>query len=175
VESVGVMVAGDFGIVRPRLETLASRNGWAFLIEDGPREEPPAACPRCRSPRTIRLIWRRDYLRSADDEKDMEAGTAIVVAPEMARFDEPWRALMRRRAGDLPAWACLDCAPGWSEVRQMATRDIRWQAEKEDAVATFQFERAARVRDDQYRERERRVAAVVRLLDEADATEARPD
>ena len=53
-------------------------------------------------------------------------------------------------------------------------RTDRWQVEKEDAIAACQFERAARLRDDQYRELDRWVTAVARMLDEADATGGSP-
>jgi hypothetical protein len=60
----------------------------------------------------------------------VKAGTAIVVNPQVAHSYEPWQALMRRQAGELPLWACLDCAPGWSEVHLMAIQDYHRQIDK---------------------------------------------
>src|SRR5689334_7963694 len=109
-------------------------------------EKPPTVCPRCGSSHTARLIWGCVHL-CGEDEEDVRAGRAIVVNPQGTQTYEPWQALMRRRSGELPRWACLDCAPGWSEVHEMAIQDYRRQIDKEDAVATRQFDRAAELKD----------------------------
>jgi hypothetical protein len=96
----------------------------------------------------------------------VEAGHAILVNPHFRCAS--WQALMRRRAGELPPRGCLECSPGWAEVHRMAMQDYRWQFEKEDAVRSMQFDRAAELKDAQYRERELLVVAVGRILDEAD-------
>ncbi len=123
VRSVSLGIFGDLTAARPYLETVAACYGWELLLEGVPREQPPAACPRCRSPRMVGLIWDRGFL-SRRAETDVDAGGAIIVAPEMLRSYEPWPALSRR-AGKLPAWACLDCAPGWSKVARMAMQADR--------------------------------------------------
>ena len=172
VRSVSVGIFGDLTAARPYLETVASCYEWELVLQGVPREQPPAICPRCRSPRMVGLIWDRGFL-SRGAETDVAAGGAIVAVPELLPSYEPWRAL-RRRAGKLPAWACLDCAPGWSEVYQLVERTDRRQVEKEESLAAGQFERAARLRDDQYRELDRWVKAVARMLNEADATGGSP-
>jgi hypothetical protein len=131
-------------------------------------EDSPAACPRCGSSRTVRLIWRCLLLRGKD-ERDVDAGSAIVVTltPHIGYDYEPWQELMRRRGGVLPRWACLNCSPGWGEVHQMAMQDYRRQMDKIDALGAAQFERATALRDAQYRDRERFVTAVARMLEEA--------
>jgi hypothetical protein len=103
----------------------------------------------------------------------VEAGHAILVGPHVGWSYRPWQAIMQGSAGDLPLWACLDCDPGWIEVHRMATQDHRWQMEKEVAVAAMQFDRAAELRDDQYRERERLVTALGQLLGKADSATRR--
>jgi hypothetical protein len=131
------------------------------------REKPPAVCPRCGSSRTVRLIWWCAYL-CGEDEKDVKAGSAIVVSPQLARSCERWQALMRHHAGELPLRACLACNPGWSDVHQMAMQDYRRQIEKEDAVRAMQIDEAAELLHAQRRDRNLLVEAVARLLDEVD-------
>jgi hypothetical protein len=50
----------------------------------------------------------------------------------------------------------------------MAMQDYRRQMDKIDALGAAQFERAVALRDAQYRDRERFVTAVARMLEEAD-------
>jgi hypothetical protein len=130
-------------------------------------EKPPAVCPRCGSSRTVRVIWRCVHL-CGEDEQNVKAGTAIIVDPQVAQSYEPWQPHMWRHAGALPLWGCLYCAPSWSDVHLMAVKDDQRQIDKEDAIAERHFDRAEELRDAQYRDRDSLVAAVARMLDEAD-------
>jgi hypothetical protein len=98
----------------------------------------------------------------------VEAGKAIVVNPQLASSLKPWQALMQRRANELPTWTCLDCNPGWNDVHQMAMQDLGMQMEKQNSVAAMQIDRAAELKDAQYRVRDRLVAAVARMLEGVD-------
>jgi hypothetical protein len=129
---------------------------------------PPAGCPRCGSSRTVRLIWRCVELLYPDDEKDVEAGTAFVVHGHLVSYFEQWQSLMQRRNGELPTWSCLDCYPGWRDVHQMAMQIHRMQMEKEESVVAMRFDRAGELEYAQYRERDRLVTAVARMLEVTD-------
>jgi hypothetical protein len=65
----------------------------------------------------------------------------------------------------------LLAASGILPYEPLAMQDHRLQMAKEDAIVAMQFDRAAAVRDAQYRERDRLVMAVARMLGEADPTE----
>ena len=142
---------------------LRSLNQVAIELER--HESPPVCCPHCGSSRMARVLWDCIYLCGQDAE-EVEAGRAIVATPA---FDcESWQSLMLRRAGILPAWVCLACAPGWSQVHDLAMQDYRWELEKEAAVAAADFVSAVKLRDRQHSQRERLVAAVARMIGESD-------
>ncbi len=41
-------------------------------------ETPPAACPKCGAPHLVRVLWKRAYLISQQDQDDINAGKAIL-------------------------------------------------------------------------------------------------
>jgi hypothetical protein len=54
-----------------------------------------------------------------------------------------------------PPWVCLGCSPQWSEVHELAMQDWQWQVAKQEAVASSDFDTAARYRDEQHASRKR--------------------
>jgi hypothetical protein len=110
--------------------------------------EVPAACPKCRVPGVVRVLWRPLGLSDKNLE-DIEAGKAILgFYGEM----------------EGPPWVCLHCSPRWSEVHVLAMQDYRLQVAKEEAIAAADFENAARQRDAQVDLRRRLRQLIQELL-----------
>jgi len=111
----------------------SSRTHWIMEYTTYP-DEPPDACPKCRDPHTVRIIWHCVHL-SEQDQKDIEAGTLILGScSDMAG----------------PPWVCLRCSPAWSDVHALAMQDYQLQLAKENAVALEDFETAIKHRDAQF-------------------------
>jgi hypothetical protein len=105
----------------------------------------PKVCPKCGQP-VVRVIWHRVRLLEKDLE-DVAAGRAILGSS----------------VGTVgPEWACLQCAPKWSEVHRLAVEEQELQVEKENAIAAKQFEKAAQSNDRQMEVRQQ----LMRLLSE---------
>ncbi len=94
----------------------------------------PAACPKCGDAHLVRVLWHCTSHLFRKDQEDVDAGKAILGS-----------------CSDItgPPWVCLRCSPAWSEVHAFATQDHKLQRAKEDAVASKDFETAARCRDAQ--------------------------
>ncbi len=99
--------------------------------------EPPTVCPKCGQARIVRVLWGWVHLWGQKEE-DVRSGKAILAA---------------RHGRTGPAWVCLDCAPGWSEVHRLATQEWQWQLAKEHAVTAADFEKAAWYREPPVRTR----------------------
>ena len=109
----------------------------------------PTACPTCGQSRIVRILWNRAHL-TGSEQADIEAGRAILGG---------------RTEKDAPSWACLNCAPRWMEVHQLARQDFEWQLAKEEAVALEEWETAVRLRDAQRQLRPRLAALVEELIE----------
>ena len=96
----------------------------------GAVSELPEACPKCSRP-VVRVIWGWIRLFGKNLE-DVTTGRAILGSPV-------------DKGG--PPWVCLKCTPKWSEVHRLALREHELQVEKENAIVTSDFEKAARCRD----------------------------
>lgn len=105
--------------------------------------EVPATCPRCGSPRVVRVMWNFKRL-STDDQADIQHGKIILGS--RARRVGGSRLIEQR---DVPSWVCLLCEPRWSEVHHLSMQDYELQIAKEDAVAARQFEVALPIRNSQ--------------------------
>jgi hypothetical protein len=111
-------------------------------------EEPPAACPICGNPRLVRVLWNRVEL-DGSEAKEVVAGHAILASGF---------------TGNVPSWGCLSCEPRWSEVHRLALQNYQWQVAKADAVASGEFEAAARICDAQEELRPQLAALLTQLL-----------
>lgn len=105
---------------------------WAAQTGES-NDELPKACPKCGHAPVVRVIWRWVHLFGKNLE-DVNAGRAILGS----QFG----------AGG-PSWVCLQCAPAWSEVQRLAMQDHELQIEKEKAIASQEFDKAAQCRDAQ--------------------------
>jgi hypothetical protein len=95
--------------------------------------EPPAICPKCGEAQVVRVLWRWVHLFGKNQE-DVAAGRAILGSQAPVQG---------------PPWVCLRCAPAWREVHHLALQDYEWQVAKEKAIASADFDAAARHRDAQ--------------------------
>ena len=98
--------------------------------------EIPATCPKCGDQHVVRVLWHRAFVLQQDIE-DFKAGKAILGS------------VWSQSEIQGPPWVCLRCSPRWSEVHELAMQDWQWQGAKQEAVASADFCRAARYRDDQ--------------------------
>ena len=91
--------------------------------------KPPHACSKCGHSRLVRVIWG-GYCLSDKDLEEIKSGQTLLGSV----------------AGDKkgPPWACLECAPKWSEVHDLAMQDYELQLEKAKAIESQDFEKAAR-------------------------------
>jgi hypothetical protein len=112
--------------LRPWLAQAAAQRGTG-------EAELPKACPKCGHAPVARVIWGAMYLLLVDLEH-----IALRKAILGSAFG---------KGG--PRWVCLRCTPAWSEVHSMAFLDYTLQIEKEKALASADFEAAARCRDAQ--------------------------
>jgi hypothetical protein len=71
---------------------------------------------------------------SRNDKDDIDKERAILGG------------LVGYERSDVPSWVCLGCEPRWSEVHRLALQDYEWNREREEAVASQEFEDAARIR-----------------------------
>lgn len=134
--------------VRVEVEkTLAQPEDWGrfSLTETSPSRtigkvvEVPTTCPKCAGSHIVRVLWHNVFV-SEHDRREFDAGRAILGS-----FCEM----------EGPAWVCLGCSPRWSEVHDVAMRDYELQAVKQKAVASMDFDTAARHRDAQLELRQR--------------------
>src|SRR5262249_32557367 len=82
----------------------------------------PVLCPTCASKRVVRVIWQNG-IPGGPLKSTFDSGKAVV-----AGYAKPT---------DAPAWACLDCQPGWLTIHQLSLDDEEWQIKKEAAVAAM--------------------------------------
>jgi hypothetical protein len=164
-EGVAGQVLANFGleveVIRAKVVSVLNRpcdwgrkphSAWppARPVEErlGAVVERPKVCPECGSARVIRVFWCWDYL-SRENQEDVAAGKALVGSQSLAQG---------------PPWVCLQCEPRWSEVHRLAMQDHEWQAAKENAVSSQDFDLAARYRDLQMELRGRLNSLVEELL-----------
>jgi ATP-dependent Clp protease ATP-binding subunit ClpC len=104
------------------------------LVEDRPHsgDKPPEACPECGDPHLIRILWNRVHL-SAVDQDDVDAGRAILC----------YYSKLRKK----PAWVCLFCSPQWIAIPRLSRQVYESQLDKENAVASEDYESAIKHRD----------------------------
>ncbi len=76
-------------------------------------------CPKCGHANLVRVISCKGRL-SEKNRRDIEAGTAILGLPG--------------KKG--PLWVCLQCAPEWSEVHDLAMESHDLQIAEKDAIKT---------------------------------------
>lgn len=110
----------------------------------------PIACPKCGASSIVRILWSSMCYCHSGSKAQIEAGRAIAAG--------------ERSGSDLPAWACVRCAPDWTNVQQLSLQIEELQVAKEEAVAARDFERAASLRDAQDRLRHERADLSERLL-----------
>src|SRR5690348_8777963 len=107
------------------------------------------ACLACGAPMTrVQSGWLTSGL--SPEERTATKTGSVLLGPGDRR--------------NLPAQICLACAPLWREVHDLALQDFYLQLGKEDAIAEYEFERAASIRDEQDGLRIRLAALLDRLL-----------
>jgi hypothetical protein len=103
----------------------------------------PATCPVCGSDQIKRILWKWVCLLPKDTS-DVDAGRAILAGRR--------RVTMRQGQGATddaeetlvaPKWACLQCEPTWAEVHRVVVAGTELETEKEKALHSRDFERAA--------------------------------
>ncbi len=90
--------------------------------------EPPQACPKCGHSPVVCVIWAGYYL-SDKDLKAIQSGQALLGSLTGGEKGLPW--------------VCLQCVPKWSKVHDLAMQDYKLQLEKEKAIESQDFEKAA--------------------------------
>jgi hypothetical protein len=164
-EGVAGVVLANFGLeiasLRAKIvSTLSVRFDWgrklypplppARPVEErlSPIVEPPAVCPKCGQPQVVRVLWHWGHL-CGKNQDDVAAGKAILGLQSY---------------GQGPPWVCLHCQPKWSEVHRLALQDSELQAAKEKAIASQDFDLAAKHRDAQMELRGRMHSLIETLL-----------
>ena len=148
-DGVAGVILGNFGLrieaLQKEIENLPHRSpDWGRMpsLKQFPTQwaaqagksvaELPMACPKCGHAPVVRVIWRWSHLFGKNLE-DATSGKAILGS----------------QSDEGPPWVCLQCAPAWSEVHRLALRIYELQVEKENAIASTDFGKAAQCRDAQ--------------------------
>jgi hypothetical protein len=129
-------------------------------------QQPPDSCPRCGGSRLVRILWGYSDLTD-EDAKSVARGQASLGL-NRRYFPRNEGSLVAGAIGirqpHLPTWACLDCAPGWVELHQLAVSEWEIETAKFAAVEALEFEKAAALLHDQERLEHAHTADFNRLL-----------
>jgi hypothetical protein len=114
-----------------------------------PTKQIEGTCPQCRGSRVVRILW--GYPTPTADVRRQISEGCLLLAGEFQYTQGP-------------AWACLDCEPGWQEIHDLVIDEQQFNARKKDAVAKQDFENASKLRDEANRAKDKRFEVIREVL-----------